>query len=488
MRSPIHTGAFILLVALPACGSDTSAPPALHPLSVAVIGNGAGTVASSPSGIDCGETCQASFQAGSVLTLTAIPEEGSAFDGWSGAGCGESSSCTVTILEATTVSATFSLRSYVVTVERVGQGTGVIGSEPAGIECGSPCTGVFAHGTTLTLSALPDDGFSFTGWTGGGCPDLHPCEITLNGDLTLTAGFGALTVAWPDSHTRYCTGSDGMEAACPAGPAGQDGHYEIHVPVYTAVGGRVHDSVTGLTWERFPPYQPIDRPDAGEYCTQLDLDGFDDWRIPSLLELASLVDAGRRGPPFPAETFPGIPGNAYFWTRNGDPSDPTRSYTFNTNWAVSDFRDNADAEPFPGDTHIVRCVRGPGIVNGFSADGGTVFDAGTGLVWQSGAGGLMTWTDALAYCEALALDGAQEWRLPSIKEWFTNVDPTMEAFPRISIHFSERPEALADRRFWSSTPLPADHTDDVYAFDTGPGLSDDTGTPPEQLRNVRCVR
>lgn len=71
-------------------------------------GSGAGTVTSSPSGIDCGASCSASFSSGAAVTLTAAPASGSYFAGWSGA-CSGTGSCVVTMdaVENVIVIATF---------------------------------------------------------------------------------------------------------------------------------------------------------------------------------------------------------------------------------------------------------------------------------------------------------------------------------------------------------------------------------------------
>jgi YVTN family beta-propeller protein len=75
-------------------------------LSVAPAGNGSGTVTSTPSGINCGNTCSASFETGTQITLTAVPAAGSTFAGWSGGGC-SGVTCGVTITANTTVVPTF---------------------------------------------------------------------------------------------------------------------------------------------------------------------------------------------------------------------------------------------------------------------------------------------------------------------------------------------------------------------------------------------
>jgi len=64
-------------------------------------------VTSSPSGINCGGTCNASYQTGTQVTLTAAAASGSTFAGWSGSGCSGIAACTVTISAATSVTATF---------------------------------------------------------------------------------------------------------------------------------------------------------------------------------------------------------------------------------------------------------------------------------------------------------------------------------------------------------------------------------------------
>jgi DNA-binding beta-propeller fold protein YncE len=53
-------------------------------LSIARAGTGIGTVTSVPAGIACGTACQASFEVGTVVELSAIASGGSIFAGWSG--------------------------------------------------------------------------------------------------------------------------------------------------------------------------------------------------------------------------------------------------------------------------------------------------------------------------------------------------------------------------------------------------------------------
>ena len=67
---------------------------------------GAGTISSSPSGINCGSLCSGTFTATTPVTLTAVPDTGSIFAGWGGA-CSGTGTCTVTLNSDATVSASF---------------------------------------------------------------------------------------------------------------------------------------------------------------------------------------------------------------------------------------------------------------------------------------------------------------------------------------------------------------------------------------------
>jgi hypothetical protein len=93
-------------------------------LVITKAGTGAGTVTSSPSGINCGATCSAPFEIHQVVTLTAIPAAGSVFSGWSGGGCPAPGSCQAEVTATgATVTATFTLASS-------GGGGGGGGSNP----------------------------------------------------------------------------------------------------------------------------------------------------------------------------------------------------------------------------------------------------------------------------------------------------------------------------------------------------------------------
>ena len=88
-----------------ATAAFVATPPIRFDLAVAVTGNG--TVRSSPTGIDCGTTCNAAFADGASVTLTATPGAGQVFSAWSGACSGSAPTCNLTMTQARSAAAAF---------------------------------------------------------------------------------------------------------------------------------------------------------------------------------------------------------------------------------------------------------------------------------------------------------------------------------------------------------------------------------------------
>jgi hypothetical protein len=180
-----------------------------YPVSVGRAGTGAGTVTSSPAGISCGPSCTASYDGGTTVTLTAAPDSTSTFAGWSGA-CAGTGSCTLAMDGAKSAVATFTPNPWTLTISRTGSGTVV--SAPAGIHCGTACSASFAAGTAVTLSAQPDEFWTFVGWTGA-CAGTGTCTLTMDGAKTVSATFVRNTYALTVTRSGNGVGTVGSSPA-----------------------------------------------------------------------------------------------------------------------------------------------------------------------------------------------------------------------------------------------------------------------------------
>lgn len=95
---------FVLSFALAGCGLFSSPAPTPK-LTIEVAGTGLGSVTSSPEGIDCGTTC--TLASDKEIVLTATPAAGSTFTKWDGCETATENTCTITLKEDKTITATF---------------------------------------------------------------------------------------------------------------------------------------------------------------------------------------------------------------------------------------------------------------------------------------------------------------------------------------------------------------------------------------------
>jgi uncharacterized repeat protein (TIGR02543 family) len=130
-----------------------------------------------PPGYSAGSwVCVGGSQSGASVTLTA----------------GQSATCTITNDDNAPVEHTLD-----VTIDPSGTGIGSVSSDLAGISCPGDCTQAYADSTSVTLTAAPDAGSEFAGWSGGGCSgSALTCPVTMDGPKSVTATFN-LTPAPP---------------------------------------------------------------------------------------------------------------------------------------------------------------------------------------------------------------------------------------------------------------------------------------------------
>ncbi len=80
-----------------------------HTVNVTSLRSGAGTVTSTPTGVDCTDSCTHEFIHGQLVTFSAAPEPGSTFAGWADSGgvCSGTGPCVIMVGQARTLTATF---------------------------------------------------------------------------------------------------------------------------------------------------------------------------------------------------------------------------------------------------------------------------------------------------------------------------------------------------------------------------------------------
>lgn len=149
-----------------------------------------GVIVSSPAGIQCPHTCQASYPPGTQVTLVATPPAFSIFMGWSGEGCSGTGTCVVSLTANARVSATFT-GTWGLTVSHAGTGTGVVTRDPMGLDCGNGLDcGRYPLGTPVVLTAVAAPGSAFTGWSECPSPSGQTCTVvSYQGGRGVTATF-----------------------------------------------------------------------------------------------------------------------------------------------------------------------------------------------------------------------------------------------------------------------------------------------------------
>ncbi len=163
----------------------------VHPLAVSLTSNGNGSVSSTPPGINCGADCSENYVHGTVVSLSAVPGANSTFTGWSGA-CSGTGACDVTMDAAKSVTASFTLITYTLTVGVIdAQGLGLthVTSTPGAIDCyelTGTCSAPFTAGSSVTLRLFPGANASFDKWTGACAGSGATCNLTINADTSTT--------------------------------------------------------------------------------------------------------------------------------------------------------------------------------------------------------------------------------------------------------------------------------------------------------------
>lgn len=147
-------------------------PPARYGLTLINVGGGIATA--SPSASD--------YSSGATVTITASAAAGYSFTGWSGNASGSTNPLTITMTADKVITATYALIKYTLSTTVVGSGTISRSPDLAGYDSAS----------TVTLEAIPADGYNFTAWSGNASGSTNPLSVTMSANKAITATFTAV--------------------------------------------------------------------------------------------------------------------------------------------------------------------------------------------------------------------------------------------------------------------------------------------------------
>jgi len=360
------------------------------------------------------------------------------------------------------------------TVTIVLPASGICGSAHNGVFFDTPIANLCTQGTPSDVAGVGPWGWSCSGTLGG---------LTANCTADIT-----VTVSLPRTGQVSCFDAIGDATSCFA--TGQDGDARagliLPVPRFVENGdATVTDTLTGLIWPinanimktRDPAIDADDTPEDGLVTWQHALDyvlklnqesylGFNDWRLPNINELQSLVDSGYSNPaingihPF---VFLDAGDTLHYWSSTTAPHDPQTALMVGLNnngnispmdklnvqgvWPVRGNQSGLTGEPVLGKTGQSLCFNENGNVipcaetgqdgelragvswpteRFFDNGDGTLYDMHTTLIWSMDAaspgpdtctpGVTKTWQNALDYVACLNSNiylGYNDWRLPN---------------------------------------------------------------------------
>ena len=137
--------------------------------------------------------------------------------------------------------------AYNLAVTTSGSGSGMVTSSPPGIECGGDCSQPYNAGRLVTLTAIPDAGSYFAGWSGSCAGIVNPVDVSMDADKSCNAQFD------PDVTGPYqeIYANPDPVGAQPGGPARIDLTYDVSDADATlsGIGIRVHYDSTMMTYD-----------------------------------------------------------------------------------------------------------------------------------------------------------------------------------------------------------------------------------------------
>jgi len=392
-----------------------------------------------------------------------------------------------------------------------GYGTGSVAFSTGG-SCTTNCSQSIGGGTTVTLTPTADAGATFAGWTGCESVNGDVCTVTMSEAKGVAAGFDIdyngvappAMIPRTGQTTSYASGDDGDLQKGVAWPEPRFTNPDGSTPVSGTI---VLDKLTGLEWPQDGGTPTFATCTGGQMNWQGALDyvaclntnnylGHNDWRLPNVNELASLVDRqqGNISSHLNTQGFNNVQ-NSRYWSSTTNAGSIMSTWCVSMDigsvsgnndkagdyyaWAVRDVQSGKFVALTPKTGQTTSYATGddgdiqkgiawpePRLTNpdGSTPISGTILlDKLTGLEWpQDGGtpifatctGGAMTWQGALDYVACLNSNnylGHNDWRLPNINELVSLVDRQQG---NISLHLNAQGFSnVKANLYWSSSNI-----------------------------------
>ena len=191
---------------------------------------GSGTITASPTGTV--------FSCGTPITVTATPATYYSLTGFSGAITGTANPQTFTLSSNSTVTAAFSQTSFPINVTVVGPGT--VSANP--VDSGSGYTA----GTPVTLTATPNSGALFNGFSGSVTSATSPATTTVNATENVTATFSNPVITF-DAVSHAATTASSANSLSWQHTLGTGANSALIIEVGEASAGAAPDPAAAIT-------------------------------------------------------------------------------------------------------------------------------------------------------------------------------------------------------------------------------------------------
>ena len=193
-------------------GGQTSAGEvtvAFGSYNLTVSASGSGSITSADGSINCSSNCTQTYQAGTPETLNAWAAGGWGFAGWSGAGCSGTGTCSFTMTQNQSVTATF---APIYTLNVTTSGNGSVQSADGFINCPGVCSYSYLANTPVTLTSYPAQGWSLNAWSGACAGNAPTCTFAMSGNTNAGATFtqNSYTLTASMSGQGSITSTDGF--------------------------------------------------------------------------------------------------------------------------------------------------------------------------------------------------------------------------------------------------------------------------------------